>query len=224
MLNLERERTRMIDADLRGRGITDRRVLEAFRSVPRQAFVPDELAGSAYEDHPLPIGEGQTISQPYVVALMVQSLHVQNDDRVLEVGTGSGYAAAILSHLAKEVFTMERIRSLADSAKERLSSLGFSNVEAVCGDGSVGWPEHAPYDAIAVAAGVPRVPRALTSQLAIGGRLVIPIGPDPSLQALVCVTRERAAAYRQERLTRVRFVPLVPAKAAEGRVSDPARR
>ncbi len=207
--DFDEARGHMVDVDLARRDITDPSVLTAFRSTPRDAFVPDELAALAYEDAPLDIGEGQTISQPYVVAFMVQALRLCGDECVLEIGTGSGYAAAILSRLAKKVYSIECIASLAASAKARLSRLGFLNVEVACGDGSVGWPEHAPYDAIVVAAGAPKMPPALLAQLAIGGRLVIPIGPDSSLQMLMRVTREGVASCREESLTGVRFVPLV---------------
>jgi protein-L-isoaspartate(D-aspartate) O-methyltransferase len=208
--DFETARGHMVDVHLARRNITDPRILRVFRSTAREAFVPDELAAVAYQDAPVDIGEGQTISQPYVVAFTVQSLRLRGDECVLEIGTGSGYAAAILSRLAKCVYTIECNTTLAASAKERLARLGYDNVEVACGDGSLGWPEHAPYDAIAVAAGGPKVPPALLVQLAVGGRLVIPIGPDPSSQVLVRITREGAAEYREESsLTGVRFVPLV---------------
>jgi protein-L-isoaspartate(D-aspartate) O-methyltransferase len=209
MLDFQQARSRMVDVYLARRGIRDPKVLDAFRSVPREAFVPDELAEFAYEDTPLPIGESQTISQPYIVALTAQALRLQGGERVLEVGAGSGYAAAILSHLVKDVYTIERIEALAESAKKRLAGLGFTHVQVTCGDGSLGWPVHAPYDAIAVAAGGPKVPPALLSQLAIGGRLVIPVGPDDASQVLMRITRESDAEYREEPLTDVRFVRLI---------------
>ncbi len=199
----------MVDLQLAGRGITDPRVLKAFRSVPREAFIPAELAEFAYRDAPLPIGEDQTISQPYIVALTTEALRLTGDERVLEVGTGSGYAAAVLSRVAKAVFTVERRESLAREAEERLGRLGYRNVEVLHGDGTLGWPEHAPYDAIAVAAGGPRVPKALLDQLAPGGRLVIPVGTDETSQVLTRVTREGANDFREEPLTEVRFVPLI---------------
>jgi protein-L-isoaspartate(D-aspartate) O-methyltransferase len=212
-LNPKNPRDCMVDVHLAHRGITDPRLFDAFRNVPREAFVTEELSEFAYEDTPLPIGEGQTISQPYIVAFTVQALGLHGTERVLEVGTGSGYAAAILSRIAKEVYTIERVRSLADSAKERLARLEFANVHVTCGDGSLGWPEHAPYDAIAVAAGGPKAPPALLSQLALGGRMVIPIGPDESSQVLVRITRESDVEYRHEPLTDVRFVPLIGEQA-----------
>jgi protein-L-isoaspartate(D-aspartate) O-methyltransferase len=199
----------MVEAHLARRGITNPETLEAFRSVPREAFVPDELAEFAYDDAPLPIGEGQTISQPYIVATTVSALELQGGERVLEVGTGSGYAAAVLGQIAKDVYTVERIESLATSARARLERLGYANVHVLRGDGSLGWKEHAPYDGIAVAAGSPKVPEALLSQLAIGGRLVLPLGPDSSRQTLVRVTRESETEFRQEGLEDVRFVPLI---------------
>ena len=226
MLDLKSARARMLDVHLARRGITDPNVLKAFREVPREAFLPAELAEFAYEDTPLPIGEGQTISQPYIVAFTVQALRLRGGERVLEVGAGSGYAAAILSRIAKVVYTIERVASLADSAKERLGRLGFANVEVICADGSLGWQEHAPYDAIAVAAGGPKAPPALLSQLALGGRMVIPVGPDESSQVLMCITRESETVYREESLTDVRFVPLIGEQgwAEDARIIKPPRR
>ena len=200
-------RAEMVE-QLAGRGISDIRVLDAFRSVPREAFLPAELAEFAYHDTPLPIGEGQTISQPYIVALTIDALRLRGDERVLEIGTGCGYAAAVLSRLVAEVFTVERRESLAIGARERLARLGFHNVKVHHGDGTLGWPEHAPYAAIAVAAGGPEVPKALLSQLAPGGRLVIPVGPEDK-QVLTRVTREGPTKYREESLTDVRFVLLI---------------
>jgi protein-L-isoaspartate(D-aspartate) O-methyltransferase len=188
-------------------------VLDAFGHVPREAFLPPELAEFAYEDTPLPIGEDQTISQPYIVAFTAEALGLKGGERVLEVGTGSGYAAAILSRLAREVYTIERIESLARTAKERLTRLGFANVHVIRGDGSVGWREQAPYDAIAVAAGGPSAPPALLDQLAIGGRLVMPIGPDEAGQQLVRITRVSENDYEEEELAAVRFVPLIGEQA-----------
>jgi protein-L-isoaspartate(D-aspartate) O-methyltransferase len=203
----------MVRLHLAARGISDPRVLDSFRAVPRESFVPERLTEFAYEDAPLPIGQGQTISQPYIVAVTVQALALKGDERVLEVGTGSGYAAAVLARAARHVYTIERVRELAESAKERLARLGFANVEVTCGDGSLGWPEHAPYDAIAVAAGGPRAPAALLSQLAIGGRLVIPIGDDESSQVLTRITRQGETQFETEPLADVRFVPLIGEQA-----------
>jgi len=209
MVDYRSARQHMVEAHLARRAIRDARILDAFRRVPREAFLPPHLAEFAYEDTPLPIGEGQTISQPYIVALTIQELQLHGGERVLEVGTGSGYAAAVLGCVARDVYTIERVPSLAESAKERLARLGFSNVHVTTGDGSLGWPEHAPYDAIAVAAGGPEAPPALLAQLALGGRLVIPIGEDATSQVLVRVTRVSETEYRREPLTEVRFVPLI---------------
>jgi protein-L-isoaspartate(D-aspartate) O-methyltransferase len=207
-MSVPMNRDRMVQLQLAGRGIKDRRLLEAFRSVPREDFVPTELTEFAFNDTPLPIGDGQTISQPYIVAMTIAALGLRGRERVLEVGTGSGYAAAVLSRLAKEVYTVERLASLADSARERLARLGYDNVQVLCGDGTLGWGAHAPYDAIAVAAGGPEVPKALLEQLAPGGRLVIPVGADESSQVLTLVTRD-AAGFHSKPLSEVRFVPLI---------------
>jgi len=210
MRNSEEDRARMVEVQLARRGIDDPRVIAAFRKVPREAFVPDSLVEFAYDDRPLAIGYEQTISQPYIVAIMAQALGLRAHQRILDVGTGSGYAAAILSCLAKEVWSVERIPSLAESAKARLLRLGFDNVRIRCGDGCLGWSEHAPYDAIAVAAGGVTAPPALLAQLAIHGRLVIPVGPQRSEQVLMCITRDGETSYRHASLGRVRFVPLIP--------------
>lgn len=206
-LNARKER--MLKVHLAGRGIRNQAVLNAMREVPRESFLPAGMELLAYEDGPLPIQEGQTISQPYIVAYMIESLELEGTEKVLEIGTGSGYAAAVLSLCAERVFTVERIPSLAQLAKERLRRLGFSNVTVHLGDGTLGWPEHAPYDAIVVTAGAPGVPEELERQLAPGGRLVIPVGPTPHLQDLVRVRRGRAGELSRETLTAVRFVPLI---------------
>lgn len=212
----EAERHAMIREQLRRRNIRDERVLAAMAAVPRHRFVPEELHGEAYADNALPIAEHQTISQPFIVALMAAALQLRGDERVLEVGTGSGYAAAVLSRLAAEVWTIERFRSLAVAAAERLDAGGYRNVHVGAGDGTAGWPEHAPYQAITVAAAGPHVPQALIRQLAPGGRLVIPIG-DREEQQLVRVVRTRQG-WRQEQLGPVRFVPLV---GQDGWADDP---
>src|SRR3979411_1291260 len=173
-----RERNRMVDVQIARRGVRDRDVLDAMRRVPREAFVESGFEEFAYEDAPLPIGEGQTISQPYIVALMIEAAELKPGDRVLEVGTGSGYAAAVVSQIAARVYAIERHAELVDAAKRRLEKLGYTNVELRVGDGTRGWPEAAPFDAILVAAGGPEVPAALKEQLALGGRLVIPVGED----------------------------------------------
>ena len=213
-------RSSMVELQLAARGIADLRVLRAFGQVPREAFVSEALAPFAYRDAPLPIGDGQTISQPYIVALTASALRLQGDEHVLEVGTGSGYAAAILSRLAKEVFTIERLPSLAEQARERLARLGYWNVTGVEGDGTLGLPDFAPYDAIAVAAAGPEVPRALLEQLAPGGRLVIPVGADEGNQLLVRVVRDLRGPFRQETLTDVRFVPLIGAQGWSGAIDS----
>ena len=201
-------RQRMVVEHLARRDIIDPRVLAAFARVPREAFVPSSLADQAYDDVPLLIGSGQTISQPYVVAMTAQALQLVGHERVLEIGTGSGYAAAVLATLAREVVTVERIPVLASSARDRLARLGFTNVRVHEGDGTLGWASDAPYEAICVAAGAPRPPPALLAQLAIGGRLVIPHG-DSENQRLVRITRRDASTYVEEALGHVRFVPLI---------------
>ncbi len=198
----------MVTDHLRRRDIADPRVLAAFASVPRDRFVPEPLLEHAYDDVPLPIGSGQTISQPYVVAITAQALALTGRERVLEIGTGSGYAAAVLGLLAHEVHTVERIDELARSAAMRLVELGILNVFVHHADGTLGWPANAPYEAIAVAAGAPRPPPALLEQLTIGGRLVLPTGTAEQ-QRLVRITRTAHHQYAEEDLGDVRFVPLL---------------
>ena len=211
MTTFESMRRKMVDEQIAARGVRDARVLEAMGSVPRESFLPAEFAEHAYADRPLPIGHGQTISQPYIVALMLEALDLGDEDRVLEVGTGSGYAAAIASRIAGQVYTVERHRSLAAGARCRFRELGYTNVEVRHGDGTTGWPEHARYDGIAVAAGGPQVPPALHEQIAPGGRLVMPVGTDPRRQHLVRETRVSEAGFRTQSLGTVRFVPLIGA-------------
>lgn len=199
----------MVRTQLMDRGIRDADLLQAFRTVPREAFVSADYQQHAYEDRPLPIDSGQTISQPYVVALMIESLELGRSDRVLEVGCGSGYAAAILACLVEEVYSIECVESLATDASKRLQTLGYSNVHVQCGDGSQGWPEHAPYAAIVVAAAAPEVPQSLKHQMAIGGRLVIPVGSNQLNQHLLRVVRTSESAFSMENLGAVRFVPLI---------------
>jgi protein-L-isoaspartate(D-aspartate) O-methyltransferase len=179
------------------------------RTVPREAFVRPELAAFAYDDLPLPIGAGQTISQPYIVAVMTAALRPTSTDRVLEIGTGSGYAAAVLHCIVKQVYTVERLAVLYRLARRRLRRLGYQNVVVHLGNGTLGWPEHAPYDGIVVTAGGPTIPAALQEQLALGGRLVIPVGAQPTHQMLVRVTRVSATGFEQEELGDVCFVPLI---------------
>jgi len=198
----------MVARQIEARGVRDPAVLDAMRSVPREAFLPAELAEFAYEDTPLPIAAGQTISQPYIVALMAAAMEPRPGDRVLEIGTGSGYAAAVLSRAVAEVYTVERHEELAHLAETRMRALGYGNVHVLHGDGTLGWAEHAPYDGIVVAAGGPEAPPALLEQLADGGRLVIPIGDTPREQELV-VIRRVGDGFRRESLGGVRFVPLI---------------
>jgi len=208
-MDLVARRHDMVAHQIAARGVRSERLLEAMRTVPREAFLPEHLAEFAYDDSPLPIAERQTISQPYIVAFMAEALALKGGETVLEIGTGSGYGAAVLAEIAAQVYTVERIESLAANAKTRLTELGYRNVHVLHGDGTRGWPEHAPYDAIIVTAGGPRVPEALKEQLAIGGRLVIPVGSNPRLQELVRVTRVAADDYEFEDIADVRFVPLI---------------
>ena len=202
-------RDRMVEVQLAGRGIRDRHVLDAMRSVPREAFLEGGMREFAYEDSPLPIGSGQTISQPYIVALMIEAAGIAPGDRVLEVGAGSGYAAAVMGRIAGRVHTIERHAALADQARDRFNRLGYDNIELRVGDGSLGWPDAAPFDAILVAAAAPEAPQALREQLAIGGRLVVPVGDDEHGQRLRRITRTAEDRYEQDDLGGVRFVPLV---------------
>ena len=200
-------RQRMVEAQLRLRGISDQRVLDAMSRVPRHEFVPEKCWSEAYEDHPLPIREGQTISQPYIVAIMLESLAIQPDDKVLEVGTGSGYATALLAQLAAQVISIERHEALADEARRALERLGYRNVRVLAGDGSKGVPEAAPYNAILVSAAANELPRALVEQLAEGGRMIIPVGPGDS-QQLQLIRKQGGQPHTTLREL-CRFVPLV---------------
>jgi protein-L-isoaspartate(D-aspartate) O-methyltransferase len=206
----ENERLAMIREQLKRRGIHDERVLEAMATVPRHRFVAPADEGHAYTDQALPIGAGQTISQPYIVALTAAALRLSGTERVLEIGTGSGYAAAVLARLAAEVYTVERHRELAIGAGRIFDALGYDNIWVCIGDGTRGWPRYAPFDAIAVAAGGPRVPQSLLDQLADGGRLVMPIGSRDE-QQMIRVVRH-GTQMREERLGPVRFVPLIGAE------------
>jgi len=201
-----RRRT-MVERDLKGRGITDQKVLAAMGQVPRHLFVADYLRDQAYEDNPLPIAEGQTISQPYVVALMTEAVRLKPTDRVLEIGTGSGYQAAVLAGLVKEVYSVEIRKKLADTAAERLKALGYRNVSVKFGDGYFGWEEHAPYDAIIITAAANHIPSSLIRQLKEGGRLILPLGSTTFAQTLTLVTR-KGGELTVEELGPVAFVPM----------------
>lgn len=198
----------MIASQVAKRGLRDRRVLAAMAWTPREWFLPPHLARSAYDDAPLPIGSGQTISQPYIVALMTAALAPRRRDRVLEIGTGSGYQTAILAHLAGTVFTAERLPDLLVEAEERFRRLGLTNIQTRLGDGAAGWPEEAPFDRILVTAAAPRVPEPLLAQLAPEGRLVIPLG-DLVSQELVIIRQTAEGHLEEQRAGAVRFVPLV---------------
>jgi protein-L-isoaspartate(D-aspartate) O-methyltransferase len=205
--DFKKERLAMVEDQLRRRGIHDQRVLEAMAKIPRHSFVSPEYQAAAYEDRPLAIGEGQTISQPYMVAVMTQSLELTGGERVLEIGTGSGYQTATLAELAKTIFTVERIQVLIQRAQKVLQNLGYENIFFLHGDGTKGWPENSPFEGIIVTAGAPEVPQMLTSQLADGGRLVIPVGPRYT-QTLYKVTR-KGNRFMEEDITGCVFVPLL---------------
>jgi len=226
MSTLAERREAMVAQQIVGRGVRDERVLSAMRTVPRELFVPATLREFAYEDTPLPIEAGQTISQPYIVALMAEALELQPGDRVLEVGAGSGYAAAVLGAVAAEIYTIERHQELAELARERLAFLGYDTIEVLHGDGTEGWRDRAPFDAIVVAAGGPEVPRSLLDQLTIGGRLVIPVGDSPRTQELLRVRRVGQHEFDRESLGKVQFVPLIGTEgwAADGTAHVSARR
>lgn len=215
---MDQEREQMVRNQIERRGIKNRRVLSALREVQRHQFVPAELHTLAYMDQPLPIGEEQTISQPYIVALMTELLELRPEDKVLEIGTGSGYQAAVLSKMAKEVYTIEIIPDLAKKAEKRLRELGYQNVFVKTGDGSLGWPEHAPFDAIIVTAAPDDIPKPLIDQLKIDGRLVIPIGNDPSQMLYLAEKTERGLIKKE--IVPVRFVPMVE----QSKVVDPDRK
>ena len=202
-------RERMVRRQIEARGISDPAILNAFREVPREAFVSPDYARDAYDDHPLPIEAGQTISQPYIVALMIEAAEVRSGDRVLEVGAGSGYAAAVMSRIAGEVIGIERQHDLVEVARRRLKRLGYDNVRIVEGDGTRGCPEEAPFDAILAAASGSHVPQPLVSQLAPGGRLVMPIGNPRWVQKLVKVAKQEDGFLQHSDLGEVRFVPLI---------------
>ncbi len=203
------KRKRMVEEQIAYRGIVDKGVLEAMETVPRHLFVPEENRSYSYYDQPVPIGFGQTISQPYIVAFMTELLKLVKDDVVLEVGTGSGYQAAILSKLVKQVYTIEIIEGLGKEASKRLKAMSYNNVEVKVGDGYKGWPEHAPFDAIIVTAAAEHVPQPLVDQLKPGGRLVIPVGGVYEVQDLMLITKDASSKVVKESIIPVRFVPLI---------------
>ncbi len=223
-MDLEQARWRMVQEHVHARGVRDAGLLEALSKVPREKFVPAQLVHVAYEDRPLPIGHGQTISQPYIVAFMVEALQLEPGAKVLEVGAGCGYAAAVMAQLGAEVYTIERLEQLAVMAANNLMDAGYENVHVLHGDGTQGWAEKGPFDAILVSAGGPRVPESLRRQLKVGGRLVIPVGEEARAQELVRVTRTSEEEFDQEDLADVRFVPLIGAEGWESEVPEtPAR-
>ncbi len=206
-MNYAALRNRMVEEQLIPRGISNERVLEAFRTVERHVFIPAELRDSAYEDHPLPIGEGQTISQPYMVALMTQCLDLKGDEKILEIGTGSGYQAAILAGIVKEVYSVERVELLAKRAESALKKLGYNNVKIKVGDGTLGWREYAPYDGIIVTAAAPKIPDTYTEQLNIEGKLVIPTGT--RFSQILTVAEKKTDGIRAREVCGCVFVPLL---------------
>jgi len=223
-IDFVRRRLDMVEHQIAARGVRSKLVLEAMRKVPREEFLPLSLREFAYEDSPLPIAEGQTISQPYIVAFMADALLLRGGERVLDIGTGSGYGAAVLAEIAVNVYSVERIGQLAEKAAVKLAKLGYDNVHVLHADGTRGWPEHAPYDAIVVAAGGPKIPDSLQQQLKVGGRLVIPVGTEVRAQELVRVTRVSATEFRREDLADVRFVPLLGKEGWEPEAEPPLRR
>lgn len=216
MDRMRRQRNDMVARQLAGRGVKDARVLAAMGEVPREFFVPEELREEAYADAPLAIGYKQTISQPYIVAVMIEALQLAGGETVLEIGAGSGYAAAVLAKIAAEVITIERLGPLADQARRNLSRAGFTNVTVLHADGSLGWAAKSPYDAILVSAGAPAAPRSLLEQLKEGGRIVIPVGDEPGTQTLERLTKLRDGSVKTERIADVRFVPLIGAQGWQG--------
>ncbi|HEX8573305.1 MAG TPA: protein-L-isoaspartate(D-aspartate) O-methyltransferase [Allosphingosinicella sp.] len=212
MADFAEQREAMIRRQIAGRGIKGRLLLDAFRSVPREEFVSEEMRPFAYEDGPLPIEAGQTVSQPYIVALMIEAAQVAPGDKVLEIGAGSGYAAAVMGRIAAEVIAIERHEPLAELARARMARFGFDNVRILDGDGSLGLPEQAPFEAILCAASGSHVPAALLDQLSIGGALVMPIGEPSAVQSLVKVVRRGEEHFHEESLGPVRFVPLIGAQ------------
>ena len=209
MTDYAAERETMVERHLRRRGITEKPILDAFLEVPRETFISGDYARLAYGDHPLPIEAGQTISQPYIVALMIQAASIKTGDTVLEVGAGSGYAAAVISRIVAKVIAIERQSELVAIARRRIERLGYGNVEIVEGDGTRGCPDHAPFDAILAAASGSHVPQALIAQVAPGGSIVMPVGDPGRVQELIKLTKQEGGILRQDNLGEVRFVPLI---------------
>ncbi len=204
-------RERMVTTQIVARGIKDPRVIEAMRKVPRHLFVPEKIRGRAYDDRPLPIGEGQTISQPYIVAFMTEALSLSSGDKALEIGTGSGYQAAILAEIVKEVYTIEIRPRLGETARERLKEMGYSNIFVEIGDGYKGWPEKAPFNAVIVTCAPERIPRPLIDQLTEGGRMIIPVGEKRGIQKLVLLKKEKGIIIKKA-VMNVLFVPMIRGK------------
>jgi protein-L-isoaspartate(D-aspartate) O-methyltransferase len=218
-MDFARARADMVEDQIARRGVSDPLVLQAMARVPREAFVLPGWEEEAYEDQPLPIADRQTISQPYIVAYMIEAAGLKPGDRALEIGTGSGYAAAVMAAIAARVYTIERHSGLAETARRRLQDLGFDNIEVRVGDGTRGWPEAQPFDVVIVTAGGPKVPTELREQLAIGGRLVIPVGDTVHRQSLVRVVREGPSDFREQALADVAFVPLIGEGGWDPRIS-----
>jgi protein-L-isoaspartate(D-aspartate) O-methyltransferase len=210
------ERLRMVTQQIQWRDVKDPNVLKAMRTVPRHAFVPPSQRRSAYADHPLPIGQGQTISQPYIVAFMTEALALDPNSRVLEIGTGSGYQAAVCAEIARQVYTIEIVESLAKSAAKQLTALGYRNVVVRAGDGYYGWPEKAPFDAVIGTAAAKRIPPALLGQLKVGGRMILPVGDARGFQYLILITKDADGQIHRRNVMPVRFVPMT------GQVQQPA--
>lgn len=209
-------RERMVTTQIIARGIKDSRVIEAMRKVPRHLFVPEKIRGSAYDDRPLPIGEGQTISQPYIVAFMTEVLDLSTRDRVLEIGTGSGYQAAILAEIARQVYTIEIRPGLGETAREKLKEMGYRNIFVKIGDGYKGWPEKAPFNAVIVTCAPEKIPRPLIDQLTEGGRMIIPVGEERGIQELILLRKEKGMIIRKE-VMKVLFVPMITEEELKAR-------
>lgn len=209
MAYFTKQREEMVRHQIERRGVRSKLVLDAMRRVPRERFLPQGQGGFAYDDSPLPIGQGQTISQPYIVAFMAEALKLSGGEKILEIGTGSGYAAAVLAEIVAEVYTIERIKSLANMASSVLDTLGYDNVHVMHGDGTLGCPGQAPFDGIVVTAGAPEVPKNLQQQLKVGGSLIIPVGESHTFQQLLRITRVSEDDFEREQLLPVRFVPLI---------------